>query len=1096
MPSEMSTASDQDLRHTVEDLKRQLGEAHQREAATADVLKIISRSISELEPVFDTIVETARRLCGAEHAILFKLEDGKYRVAATNGTASEFIEFLKENPITPGHGTLVGRTVFEARTVYITDALSDPTYNWTEAARRGNFRSDLGVPLLREGVVIGVIVVVHSAVSAFTDRQVRLVETFADQAVIAIENARLFKAEQARTRELAEALQHQTASAEILRTIAASPGSIEPVYAAMLKRALHHCDARLGVLLRHMDGVFHTVAHIGLPLALAATLTRDPIVPSPGTGIARAAKARGPAQTRDIRDIDAYADPEAARHDTFRSAVAELGGGRSAVSVPLIKDGALIGMFVIFRLEVLPFTDKQIELVTTFADQAVIAIENTRLFEEVQARTRELQESLEYQTATSEVLNVISRSPSQLQPVLDTIVETAGRLCGADYAIVFKLDEGKLSLVAVHGVPPDFVEFLKNNPPALSPDTLTGRTVLERRTVYIEDTHTDPRYKWQEAADVETTGRHSVCRCCAKARRSASSRSCTRQSRALPPSRSSLSTTFADQAVIAIENARLFEEVQARTRELEEALEQQTATSDILRVISGSPTDIQPVFDAIASTAARLCDALDAMVLRLDGDTLRLVAHHGPLPAGDVPLHRGTLGGRTVIERRLIHVEDLQAEGVEFPEGSAIARQRGHRTTLSIPLIREGAAIGNIQVRRNEIRLFTDKQIALLQTFADQAVIAIENTRLFEEVQARTRELQELLEYQTATSDVLGVISRSPTEVQPVFDAIVASAARLCEAEFSAVTQLDGELLHLVAVSNMSPEETQAYQSLFPRSPNRGFVVGRAFVDGVPVQVEDVTIDPDYDPKTLEVLQRAAPYRTYLGIPILRHGVPIGTIGLGRRQVRPFTSRQIELVQTFADQAVIAIENTRLFKQVQARTRELSESLEYQTATSDVLGVISRSPSQIQPVLDTIVETAGRLCDAHDAIILLREDEWLKIAAHRGPIPVDFVKWPIGRNWTAGRSVVDRKQVHVHDLAAAGDEFPEGHAMSLRLGHRTILSTPLLREDEAIGTLVIRRDRGAAVLREANRAAPDLCRPGGDRHRERAAVRGGTGTHA
>jgi two-component system, NtrC family, sensor kinase len=320
------------------------------------------------------------------------------------------------------------------------------------------------------------------------------------------------------------------------------------------------------------------------------------------------------------------------------------------------------------------------------------------------------------------------------------------------------------------------------------------------------------------------------------------------------------------------------------------------------------------------------------------------------------------------------------------------------------------------------------------------------------------KRLAEALEQQTATSEILRVISSSPTDVQPVFEAIVGSAARLCDAEFSAVARFEDGLLHLVALNNMSPEETAAYHSLFPRPPGRHFILGRTFVDGQPVHVDDVRADPDYDPRTLEVLQRAAPYRTYLGIPILRDGVPIGAIGCGRREVNPFTPTQIELVKTFADQAAIAIENVRLFKELEAKNRDLTEALEQQTATSEILRVISSSPTDLQPVLDAMAESAACLCTAYDASILRLDGDVLRLVAHHGPIPSPLgLAVPAIRGTVTGRTVLDRQTVQVADVQAEAEEFPEGSTFARELGHRTILSVPLLREGVAIGAIGLRR---------------------------------------
>jgi signal transduction histidine kinase len=501
----------------------------------------------------------------------------------------------------------------------------------------------------------------------------------------------------------------------------------------------------------------------------------------------------------------------------------------------------------------------------------------------------------------------------------------------------------------------------------------------------------------------------------------------------------------------------LARKVQELERELAEARQQQAGTSDILRVIGGSTTDITRVFDAIARSAARLCEAFDVIVLRVEGDVLRLVAHYGPMPAGDVPLHRGTLGGCTVIERRLIHIEDLQTEVDEFPEGSAIARERGHRTTLSVPLLKNGEAVGNIQVRRNEVRLFSDQQIGLLMTFADQAVIAIENARLFEAEQASKRELQESLEYQTAISEVLNVISRSPSQVQPVLDAIAGTAARLCSAEYAFIGKAIDNKIHLAAASSMDSEHARWLQQ-HPVSIDRSSATGRTALERRAIHIPDILADPEFAHHDWQNVGRQ---RTILGVPLLHEGNLVGVIMLVRNMVRPFAQRQIELVTTFADQAVIAINNVRLFEEVQARTRELTEALEQQTATADVLKVISRSALDLQGVLDALVESAVRLCNAYDALILQVFGGGLRLVAHHGEIPiagpVGQLTIPLERGSIGGRAVIDRRTIHVADILTEADEYPESRKRAHQLGWRTGLAVPLVHAGEAIGIILIRR---------------------------------------
>jgi GAF domain-containing protein len=522
----------------------------------------------------------------------------------------------------------------------------------------------------------------------------------------------------------------------------------------------------------------------------------------------------------------------------------------------------------------------------------------------------------------------------------------------------------------------------------------------------------------------------------------------------------------------------------AGVRELEkrlaESLEQQKATSEILRAISGSLTDVQPVLDIIALNAARVCGARDGALLLKDEADLCVASHHGPLGFARhnrqtrIPIGRDWVSGRSVLEKRAIQVEDLLAVGDEYPRGLEMARIDGHRTTLATPLLREGEPIGVLLVRRGEVRLFTPTQMELLQTFADQAVIAIENVRLFKELEEKNRALtqahaqvSEALDTQTATSEILRVISSSPTDVQPVFEAIAASATRLCDGVYSVVFRYDGEVITVAADNGRSAETSAVIRSAYPAPPGRGTLAGRALLERrliAMTNAQDSRENPDGAERA-----RALGYGAGLSVPMMRGDVAIGVINVLRVEATPFTDTQIQLLQTFADQAVIAIENVRLFTELQEKNKALTqahaqvtETLERQTATSEILRVISSSPTDVNPVFRTVLANANRLCDASFSVLWRWDGEAPTAVAHENvsPAMAEALRTarPLpNRRSPLGLSILEQTVVHVADVLTDPRFTPED-VPSYRLeGARSILCVPMVREGSLVGLINIWR---------------------------------------
>ncbi len=704
-------------------------------------------------------------------------------------------------------------------------------------------------------------------------------------------------------------------------------------------------------------------------------------------------------------------------------------------------------------MEVRPFSDKQIKLLETFADQAVIAIENVRLFKELGERNAELREALEHQTATAEVLGIISRSPTDVQPVLDAIVESAARVCGID-DVVLRLKEGNTMISRAH-----FGSFpLPVGAVEISIDLPVPLWLREHGTLHIPDIREQNDFLFSDesvrtflAVPLRLQGELIGA---LNARRN--------EVRPFTPAQIKLLETFADQAVIAIENVRLFQE-------LTEALQQQTATSEILGVIASSPTNIQPVLDVIAENAARVCGSYDAMIRLVEGNLLRVAAHQGPVPEAvlERTIDRRSASGRAVVDRQIIHIEDLLAlTGEEFPEAQADHERLGLRTVLHVPLMREDSPIGVISIRRVEVLPFSDKQIALLKTFADQAVIAIENVRLFNELDTRNRQLSEALEQQTATSEILGVIASSPTDIQPVLDVVAENAARLCDATDAQILRIDGDVLRITASRGSITVPPSVRAEGVPI--RRDIVAGRAVLDRRTVHVEDLAAEVDGEFAGAKYLQQATGQRATLSTPLLREGLPIGAIVIRRMQVRPFSEKQIKLLETFADQAVIAIENVRLFQELEARTRELAQSVGELRALGEVAQAVS-STLDLQTVLSTIVAHAVQLSGTACGIIYeydeptqefhLRatyqmEDELVK--AYQAT-PLRFGQGATGQAAETRMPYQIADLHHEHELATRGMR-----PILFRLGYQSLLAVPLLFDQKIVGALTIyRRETGS-----------------------------------
>jgi PAS domain S-box-containing protein len=850
--------------------------------------------------------------------------------------------------------------------------------------------------------------------------------------------------------KLDEALAREAATAEVLQVINASPGNLAPVFDAILEKAMRLCEAAFGTFALLEGDRLGLVAHRSVPPELVESLQRIPLSwpPLPGGHLERIAKGDT------IVPIDDFVDTPAYRSRLLWAApLVDKGGARTAVWVALRKEDQLLGVLVIYRREIRPFTDKQIALLKNFAAQAVIAVENARLLTETR-------EGLDRQTATAEVLQVINSSPGELAPVFDAMLEKAISLCGASFGSLFTYDGDAFHCAAQRGMSAGLVDYLRE---PIRPRTsgysgthgslqrlIRGEAVVHHADLKDSEAYRNGLRFIRALVDFDD-GRTALWVALRKEGKLLGVFVIYRREvHPFTDKEIALVENFADQAVIAMENARLITETR-------EALEQQTATAEVLQVINSSPGDLAPVFDAILDKAIDVCGAAFGTLWTYDGERFDPVALGRVPPAFAAYLslkpfstEPGSTHERLIRGERFVQIEDVAAETVIGPARRALVEGGGARTVINVPLRKDNSLLGSITAYRQEVRLFTDKEIALLQNFAAQAVIAMENARLLTET-------REALEQQTATAEVLQVINSSPGDLAPVFDAMLEKAMRLCGAAFGGLTTYDGQKFHTLATRGLSPELAKVFREpLIPRpgSFHGRLAAGEIFVQGDHLENPSLALG---QLETRAVVELGGA-RTRLAVALRKDDRLLGSLWFYRREVRPFTDKQIVLLQSFAAQAVIAMENARLIN-------ETREALEQQTATAEVLQVINSSPGELAPVFDAMLEKAMRLCEAAFGVLWIYDGERLHAAALRN-VPSSFTEYltrtahAVGRDNAHGRLLGGERMVHIADVAddkayRSGD--PVRRSLVELGGGRTMLAVALRKDGAFLGDFVLYR---------------------------------------
>ena len=1015
---------------------RELEVSQAYQSATAEVLKVIGSSAADAQPVFEKILDS----CGAlfnvrEMMIGLVSDDGQVHAAAWRGDRMRHVAQVLPRPL---EETLTGLAIAERRTLHTPDAaqrletLLPGQRNVFE--RIGNF-SNLCAPILHDGLGIGAIELWCVPPRPFPDKEIALLTTFADQAVIAIENARLFK-------ETQETLEQQVALTEVLSAISRSRGDLQPIFDVLAEQALTLSACGVSVIATFDGDMMGPVAYRNAPDfqqfrdRLEVLNNRElPAKPDRRFVTGRAILDKAVVQMPNVETDTEFGFPEDAREM----------GLVSCLAVPFLREDECVGAIFLGRREAGELSERQIKLLTAFADQAVIAIENARLI-------KETEEALEQQTATAEVLQVISSSPTSTQPVFQAIAERARAVSGYDFCNIVSYDGEFMRLEASVGLTAkdltkirgSFKGGLADGAHKPSHGSAVGRALLTGKLVNIADHMTDLDFE-HSAVPALQRNRALVAVPLVHNGRTIGGLTLGRaQPGEAPEKLIRLLQTFADQAVIAIENARLF-------RETQEALQKQTAMSGILEVISTSRADVRPVYEKILDACASLLDSEELVILNEYEGIIQCMAHRGSpgfarLLDSHYPRPVGESAHSTLVSLgRTHHIPSLAAlPQMPSPVFLAVYETIGDCSYLTAPLLDGGNFLGALNCLRHPPRPFTNREADLLMGFADQATIAIQNARQFNET-------REALEQQTATAEVLQVISSSPTSTRPVFEAIAERARAVSGYDFCNIASYDGEWIHLEASIGMTSGELTGIRDFFRAGvkPTRASAIGRAILTGKIVAIADHTTDAEFEP-----FLAGLRYRALAGVPLIHNGHTLGALTLGRVQPGEAPEKLLRLLQTFADQAVIAINNVGLFKATQ-------EALEHQTATTEVLRVIGSSVADAKPVFEKILDSCKALFGVDELMVSLMDDDGqLHVGAARGLMMERLAKaMPMPLEETvAMRLIIEKRTPHIPDVGVIRDEAPSSFRyIHDEIGNFSCIAAPLLRDGRGIGTIGLMR---------------------------------------